>query len=915
MTPPKPRGKPPTPSGGKSPLKVSVTGGARNNQVKVTGGPGTVSASGSRKVSLSVVLDQAGKLAAEGRIKDSISLLDEAARNYKPPQGRDQPTTDSLLVQAAARLRGHYPAAAAKLAREAVNRDPELTTAWIMLSGLCDRLGELTEAKQACLKVVNSPKATPDQVLSACNLLVRYKEDKIAIEFSKKAFEELGRPLGWASALLYIAQKVADWELVDQLSAQLRQAHKDGKSTEARESPRTNLLWCDDEAMNIEVLKAWSLAAIPGELGTPPVARPLDGRRLRVGYLSSDFRDHPTSRLINGLLRHHDHEKFELFMYDSGWDDKSPMRAEVVSHFDHIHSVAGLSDADGAKLIRSHGIDVLVELNGPTRANRMGVLKYWPAPVQIDYLGWPGSVGGRVVDYVIGDSYCVPEGAQELYVEKVIRLHKTYQVNDYAAREMPQGPSREKLGLPLGVPVIGMFNAINKVHNEVWDVWMRIMKEVPEAVLWILDPGPVARKNIGAITRKHGVNPKRIIAAPPAKQDAHLARLQACDIMVDPWPYGGHTSTSDALFAGVPVVAVAGTNFASRVSGGLLRAAGMEALVQSTIEGYVRVAVKLLRDPVELARVKAFIKEKIGQTDVFDAKHKTRQMETAYRDAYQRKVEGKPAKHITFQPPVKGAAKAAAARAAAGTAPAAPVAALAAPAVPAAPVAPAAPAASPKPASTQGDAGRIPLVLVCGPWSSGTSAVAGMLANAGLPAPGPYVAVNDPRTPATYEMKAFQATLKGLASEETMKLTASPEEIVQALRKFRDGPLRDALAAAGPQAAHRPVMLKHALTSLMLPQISEVFDMRLIAVVRPVEAIEATRIRRQWRANLGAAGARIVYREVFGHIVRAATPFMVLRYSEVLAQPGASLDAMAAFCGMTIDEASRAKAIAFVSRP
>ena len=209
----------------------------------------------------------------------------------------------------------------------------------------------------------------------------------------------------------------------------------------------------------------------------------------------------------------------------------------------------------------------------------------------------------------------------------------------------------------------------------------------------------------------------------------------------------------------------------------------------------------------------------------------------------------------------------------------------------------------------------MPLVLVCGPWSSGTSAVAGMLANAGLPAPGPYVAVNDPRTPATYEMKAFQATLQALASEETMKLKASPDEIVQALRKFRDGPLRDALAATGSQAAHQPVMLKHALTSLMLPQLAEVFDLRLIAVVRPVEAIEATRLRRQWRANLGAAGARIVYREVFGHIVRAATPFMVVRYSDVLAQPGPSLDAMAAFCGVTVDAASRAKALAFVSRP
>jgi predicted O-linked N-acetylglucosamine transferase (SPINDLY family) len=849
------------------------------------------------------ILDRAGKLAADGRLQDSIKLLEEANSNFQSTEGKTAPSVVEMLIQASARLRGHHPAVASKLAREAVARDPEIVTGWVMLSGLCDRLGELKDAKEACLKVVHSPNATPEQVLAASNLLVRYKEDKIAAETATKAFDELGQPLNWASALMYIAQKVADWDLVDKLAVQLRQAHKDGLTKEARESPRTNLLWCDDEAMNIAVLKEWSITAMPGDLGNPPPATPLNGRRLRVGYLSSDFRDHPTSRLINGLLRHHNHEKLELFMYDSGWDDKSPLRAEVVSHFDHVHSVADLSDEASAKLIRAHGVDVLVELNGPTRANRMGILKHWPAPVQIDYLGWPGSVGGRVVDYVFGDSYCVPPGAEELYAEKVIRLHKTYQVNDYAALTVPEAPTRQKLGLPEGVPVIGMFNAINKVHNEVWAVWMKIMKAVPDAVFWILDPGPVARKNIAAACKKHGINPKRVIAAPPVKQEPHLARLQACDIMVDPWPYGGHTSTSDALFAGVPVVAVAGTNFASRVSGGLLRAAGMEALVQPTLEGYVKVAVKLLRDPVELARIKAFIKENIKQTDVFDARSKARQMETAYRDAYMRVLEGKPPRHMTFRPPVKAADAAEAADASATTAAATKESGVVAE------------LPSARRAATAPDAGRVPLVLVCGPWSSGTSAVAGLLANAGLPAPGPYVSVNDPRTPATYEMRAFQLVLKSLASEQTMKLTATPQQIVQALRKFRDGPLREALAALGSEAAARPVMLKHALTALMLPQICEVFDTRIVSVIRPLPAIEATRQRRRWQANMGAAGARVVYRHMFEHLVSEETPFMTLRYADMLAKPEATLDALAAFCSLPLDEAHRAKALAFVARP
>ncbi|HSH89383.1 MAG TPA: hypothetical protein VK996_05330 [Ramlibacter sp.] len=820
---------------------------------------------GTRTVTLNQVTDRAGQLAAGGKLADALVLLEKAAEKFKGANG-EQFSVPQLIGQAAAQMRMHHPAAAATLAKEAVQRDPEMMSGWAMLSGLWDRLGELKDAKEACLKVVGSDKSTPQQVLAAANLLVRYKEDKVAIESAAKAFEELGRPLGWASALMYIAQKVADWPLVAQLAQQLREAHQSGNSKEARESPRTNLLWCEDEAMNIAVVKEWSEQSMPGPVGTPPVPTSLEGRRLRVGYLSSDFRDHPTSRLINGMFRNHDREKHELFMYCSGWDDGTPMRKEVVSHFDQVHTVTSLSDEEAAKLIRSHGIDVLVELNGPTRANRMGILKHRPAPVQIDYLGWPGSVGGRVVDYVIGDSYCVPPGLEKMYPEKVIRLHKTYQINDYAARDMPPAPTREKLGLPAGKKVIGMFNAINKVHGDVWAVWMKILQEVPDAVLWILDPGPVARRNIGKACKQHGVDPKRVIAAPPAKQDAHLARLQCCDLMVDPWPYGGHTSTSDSLFAGVPVIAVAGTNFASRVSGGLLRAAGLEALVQPTLEGYVKMAVKLLRNEKELARIKQFISTNIAKSDIFDAKSKTRQFERAYRDAYVRCLEGKPPRHISFGVSAPASQK----------------------------------------ADSAATKDKVPLVLVCGPWSSGTSAVAGLLAKAGLQAPGPYVAVNDPKTPATYEMKAFQQVLRGLASEETLKRTASSADIVRALQQFRDTALRDAPG---------PIMLKHALTAVMLPELAQVFDVRVVAVVRPLDAIESTRVRRRWKPSMGAAGAKVVYKQVFEYIANSETPFTVVRYSELLSNPEAALDGLARFCGLAMSDKNRADALAFVSRP
>ena len=194
-------------------------------------------------------------------------------------------------------------------------------------------------------------------------------------------------------------------------------------------------------------------------------------------------------------------------------------------------------------------------------------------------------------------------------------------------------PSRQELNLPdNGELILGVFNGVEKIHAEVWFVWMKIMAEVSNAVLWMLDPGPVARKNIEQVTQKYGVDQKRILIAPRVPQDKHLARMGACDLMLDTWPYGGHTTTSDALFAGVPVVALEGTNFASRVSGSLLHSAGLGALVASDIKKYASLAVHLLRNKAELEKVKSFVENKSINSDVFNASNKARQLEHVYAE-------------------------------------------------------------------------------------------------------------------------------------------------------------------------------------------------------------------------------------------------------------------------------------------
>ena len=594
------------------------------------------------------LVKRATALAAAGNKLEAANVMEAVAAR------RTGLLAAIALTQAANYCQRSEPERADALLQRALQADPDCASAWRFKAVLLDRVGERQQALEAASKVLTL-KASPEDKLVAANLLSRLGSQRQALQASVEAFDALGRPIGHAANLLYIALRAADWALCQRLIEQFEQTYLLGEAdcfVKGRETPRTHVLWCADEVTNMGVLKQWSLHAFPiiaaNQMLRP---EPLENRRLRVAYLSSDFRDHPTAWLVNGLFRNHDLSQVELFAYCCSWDDGSAIRKQVLSRFEHVHCVTHLSDQQAAQLIRSHQIDVLVDLNGATRGNRLDILALRAAPVQISYLGFPGSAGGRFIDYIIGDSHTVPDAVCKLYPEKLIRITSTYAINDYAARVRPPMPSKKALGLPENVPILGVFNAINKVRQEVWSVWMEIMRNCPAAVLWVLEPGELARENLLRATAAAQVNPRRILFAPYARQDDHIARMQCCDLMLDPWPYGGHTTTVDALFAGVPVLALEGSNFASRVNGGLLRAARLDGLVCPSTQSYVQTAVKLIQDPAKLAHAKAFIRDKIDKTDVFNALSKTRQLESAYRVALEQSLAGQSFRNISFAPP------------------------------------------------------------------------------------------------------------------------------------------------------------------------------------------------------------------------------------------------------------------------
>lgn len=827
------------------------------------------------------------------------------------PWSQGRAGADTAQIQAlhrlALRVRKVHPGAALQLVELVLQRAPDHVPGLLLAASLHFRTGNRGQMADLARQVLQQPVARPEQCLHALGLLSREALDAPMLQAAKQAFDSCGRPNKMLDTVLDMALRTADWDYADQLIAQLRQARVQGHPQALHRSARTHLLWCDDEADNLAVI-AHSVSNLVGAVPQAvlqPRPQPLAGRRLRVAYLSSDYREHPTSRLLLGLLRHHDARQFELFLYCSGWDDGSSLRQALVKGVTHFVCLQGLSDAEAAARMRADGIDVLVELNGPTHGTRMSILSHRPAPVQIEYLGWPGSVGGQLADYVVADDYTVPPEREALYPEKLIRLDRVYQINDYAAATKAAPPPRALFGLPEGCMVLGSFNHINKVRNEVWRVWMQIMRAVPDAVLWMLDQGPLVREHVLAAARREGVAPERLIFAPRCAQGQHLSRLQHCDLMLDPWPYGGHTTTSDALFAGVPVVALEGRNFASRVSGALLRAAGLEALVQPDVDQYVARAVQLLTDKPLRQALRAFLRQEVPRSDVFNARDKTRQFEAAYRRAFELALAGKPAEPMHLKPrqpkpqavfrwPVVGVPGADALFQMTSWQPAEK------PAT-AAPMSEAAP--------TPVGAMRLPLVLVCGPWSSGSSAVAGLLAKAGLQAPGPYVKVNDPRTTATFEMQAFRQVLNSLASEQTLQRTVPADQALQALKHFRDVCLLPAVRSGQGSA---PAMLKHGLAMLFLDELAALFDLRIVGVLRPLQAIEATRMRRGWHAGLGQRGAQVLYQALFAHVVSAATPFHLLRYPELISQPGAEIDALLAFCGVSPTVQQRDDALGFI---
>jgi predicted O-linked N-acetylglucosamine transferase (SPINDLY family) len=353
--------------------------------------------------------------------------------------------------------------------------------------------------------------------------------------------------------------------------------------------------------------------------------------RLRVAYLSADFNEHPTAYLTAGLFEQHDKSRFEITALSFGQNDKSPVRRRLEAAFEHFIDVGGKTDQEIAALMRRAEIDIAVDLMGFTKDNRLGVLARRAAPIQVNYLGYPGTMGAPYMDYILADATVIPEDHDAFYAERVVRLPGTYQINDNRRAISQRTPTREECGLPQNGFVFCCFNNPQKITPEIFDIWMRLLRATEGSVLWLITGNVKVAANLRAEAEKRGVAPERLIFAPKASVADHLARHRLADLCLDTLPYNAHTTASDALWAGLPVLTCLGETFAGRVAASLLKAIGLDATITRTLAEYEALALRLARDPAYLAALKDRLIRNRDASPLFDTQSATRHIETAYQ--------------------------------------------------------------------------------------------------------------------------------------------------------------------------------------------------------------------------------------------------------------------------------------------
>lgn len=456
------------------------------------------------------------------------------------------------------------------------------------------------------------------------------------------------------AAKLHAQAQLNDWSWIAEYQHNRRQLGLTGRPC----APLFALTFEDNPDLLRLRTQAYATARLPHVQPAPLlVAEPeatTRPQRLRIGYFSSDYHDHATMHLMAGLFEAHDQSRFDIIAYSYDTAPVDAMRSRVASAVSSFRDISRMSDADVIKMVKQDGLDIAVDLKGFNADSRTALFAHRLAPVQMSYLGFPGTLGTTALDYFICDHVSCPPGSERFFEEYLIRMPHSHQVNDNKRSVLGRQFTRKDCGLPNDGFVFCSFNNSYKITPAEFDIWMRLLDQVEGSVLWLLDGGESAKANLRREAEQRGQDPNRLIFAPRVPQADHLARHQVADLVLDTFVVNGHATVSDALWAGVPVLTRPGQQFAARVGASLVSAVGLPEMIATSVEDYEARALALARDPDALASLRSKLQRNRLTTPLFDTLGFTRMLERAFDMAHARSQRGLPPAHLevtdTFPP-------------------------------------------------------------------------------------------------------------------------------------------------------------------------------------------------------------------------------------------------------------------------
>jgi predicted O-linked N-acetylglucosamine transferase (SPINDLY family) len=560
-------------------------------------------------------------LVALGRPEEALESYDRAIRLR--PEYVEARNCRGLALKAMGRARD------ALAEFDLVLRDkPDHAGALVNRASVLWAMGEVDQAIRSYDRALVIQPDMPEALASRANCLWTRKNDVARAIADLEQLMAIRPDYPYAQGnLLHLKMHAGDWREVSRERAVLDEGVRAGKRV-------------------VEPYVYQGLSSSPADLLTsakiyaqdryPPLSSSHRRRRrqegkIRLGYLCGEFRAQATMYLAAGLFEHHDRTRFEVTAFDNSREEGSAMRRRVIAAFDKFLSIHTLSDREAAHLIAGEGIDILVNLNGYFGAMRMGVFAHRPALLQVNYLGFPGSLGADYMDYILADAEVIPKGEERFYTEKVVRLPGSYQIND-GTRSRPAPGTRAAHGLKDTDFVFCHFNYSYKITPEMFALWLRLLKNVPSSVLWLLESNALFAANLRGEVARAGVDPARLLFAPAMENSAHVSRLALGDLFLDSLPYNAHTTASDALWAGLPLITCRGEAFAGRVAASLLRAAGLPELITDSLDAYEALAHKLAKDRALLQSYRDRLTRNPTGLPLFDTMRTTRQIEMAYEE-------------------------------------------------------------------------------------------------------------------------------------------------------------------------------------------------------------------------------------------------------------------------------------------